>query len=29
MINVTKTYPPDKEKYKQYVDEIYDNGRYN
>ena len=26
MINVTKTYLPNKEKYKQYVDEIYDNG---
>ena len=26
MINVTKTYLPDKEKYKKYVDEIYDNG---
>ncbi len=26
MINVTKTYLPDKEKYKQYVDEIYVNG---
>ena len=26
MINVTKTYLPDKEKYKQYVDEIYANG---
>lgn len=26
MINVTKTYLPDKEKYKAYVDEIYDNG---
>jgi dTDP-4-amino-4,6-dideoxygalactose transaminase len=26
MINVTKTYLPDKEKYKQYVDEIYTNG---
>jgi dTDP-4-amino-4,6-dideoxygalactose transaminase len=25
MINVTKTYLPDKEKYKQYVDEIYAN----
>jgi len=26
MINVTKTYLPDKDKYKQYVDEIYANG---
>jgi len=26
MINVTKTYLPDQEKYKQYVDEIYANG---
>ena len=26
MINVTKTYLPDKEKYKRYVDEIYANG---
>ena len=26
MINVTKTYLPDKEKYKNYVDEIYANG---
>ena len=26
MINVTKTYLPDKEKYKQYVDKIYENG---
>ena len=26
MINVTKTYLPDKEKYKKYVDEIYANG---
>jgi dTDP-4-amino-4,6-dideoxygalactose transaminase len=26
MINVTKTYLPDKEKYKRYIDEIYDNG---
>jgi len=26
MINVTKTYLPDKEKYKRYVDEIYENG---
>jgi len=26
MINVTKTYLPCKEKYKQYVDKIYDNG---
>lgn len=26
MINVTKTYLPDKEKYKRYVDEIYTNG---
>jgi len=25
MINVTKTYLPDKEKYKKYVDEIYEN----
>ena len=25
-INVTKTYLPNKEKYKRYVDEIYDNG---
>lgn len=25
MINVTKTYLPNKEKYKQYVDEIYEN----
>ena len=26
MINVTKTYLPNKEKYKKYIDEIYDNG---
>lgn len=26
MINVTKTYLPNKEKYKQYIDEIYENG---
>lgn len=26
MINVTKTYLPDKTKYKKYVDEIYENG---
>jgi len=26
VINVTKTYLPNKEKYKQYVDEIYANG---
>ena len=26
MIHVTKTYLPDKEKYKKYVDEIYENG---
>ncbi|CED70298.1 aminotransferase [Aliivibrio wodanis] len=26
MINVTKTYLPSKEKYKQYVDRIYDSG---
>ena len=26
MINITKTYLPDKEKYKKYVDEIYANG---
>ena len=26
MINVTKTYLPNKEKYKSYVDEIYENG---
>ncbi|WP_304544140.1 DegT/DnrJ/EryC1/StrS family aminotransferase [Sulfurimonas microaerophilic] len=26
MINVTKTYLPNKERYKQYVDEIYANG---
>jgi len=26
MINVTKTYLPDKEKYKKYIDEIYANG---
>lgn len=26
IINVTKTYLPDKEKYKKYVDEIYENG---
>jgi len=26
MINVTKTYLPDKEKYKRYVDDIYANG---
>lgn len=26
MINVTKTYMPDKEKYKKYIDEIYVNG---
>lgn len=27
MINVTKTYLPDKEKYKKYIDEIYTNGQ--
>ncbi len=26
MINVTKTYLPDKEKYKKYIDQIYTNG---
>jgi dTDP-4-amino-4,6-dideoxygalactose transaminase len=26
MINVTKTYLPDKQKYQRYVDEIYENG---
>ena len=26
MINVTKTYLPDKEKYKKYIDQVYDNG---
>ncbi len=26
MINVTKTFLPDKEKYKKYVDKIYENG---
>jgi len=26
MINVTKTYLPNKEKYKAYIDEIYENG---
>ena len=26
MINVFKTYLPDTEKYKQYIDEIYANG---
>lgn len=26
MINVTKTYLPDKQKYKKYIDEIYENG---
>ena len=26
MINVTKTYLPNKEKYKKYIDEIYENG---
>lgn len=26
MINVTKTYLPHKEKYKKYIDQIYDNG---
>ena len=26
MINVTKTYLPDKEKYKDYIDQIYSNG---
>ena len=26
MINVTKTYLPNKEKYKKYVDQIYSNG---
>ena len=26
MINVTKTYLPEKEKYKKYVDKIYENG---
>jgi len=26
MINVTKTYLPNKEKYQKYVDEIYANG---
>ncbi|MBA3026191.1 MAG: DegT/DnrJ/EryC1/StrS family aminotransferase [Sulfurimonas sp.] len=27
MINVTKTYLPDKKKYKQYIDEIYASGK--
>ena len=27
MINVFKTYFPDKEKYKNYIDEIYANSR--
>jgi dTDP-4-amino-4,6-dideoxygalactose transaminase len=27
MVNVTKTYLPNKEKYKKYVDEIYDSGQ--
>lgn len=27
MINVTKTYLPDREKYKKYIDEIFDSGR--
>lgn len=27
MINVTKTYLPDKEKYKRYIDEIYESGQ--
>ena len=27
MINVTKTYLPDKDKYKSYIDEIYANGQ--
>ena len=26
MINVTKTYLPNKEKYKKYVDEIFESG---
>ena len=26
MINVTKTYLPDKDKYKRYIDQIYENG---
>lgn len=26
MINVTKTYLPNKENYKRYIDEIYENG---
>ncbi len=26
MINVTKTYLPNKERYQKYVDEIYENG---
>ena len=26
MINVTKTYLPNKEKYQKYVDEIYESG---
>ena len=26
MINVTKTYLPNKKKYKEYIDEIYSNG---
>jgi len=26
MINVTKTYLPNKEQYKKYIDEIYANG---
>jgi len=27
MINVTKTYLPDKEKYKSYIDQIFDSGK--
>ncbi len=26
MINVTKSYLPNKEKYKSYIDEIYESG---
>ena len=26
MINVTKSYLPNKDKYKKYIDEIYENG---
>ena len=29
MINVTKNYMPDKEKYKKYVDEVYNIGGRN